>query len=221
MTRLLRCGPLSAVDGEGRQLYSDVTVALEEGCLTIMEGPSGSGKSTLLRQIAALAPNPKAAVERELAGDHWDQKCIPSWRAAVTLVMQDAPVIPGSMLDNLEYPYRLKSAGHRVFDDERARTLLDEVGLGNIALDRAAMTLSGGERHRLAIVRALLWKAPVLLADEPLSGLDGPRAERCFNLLKSHANQPGHAVLCVLHDPSMGRGADRHLTLHSDGLASA
>lgn len=219
MATLLRCGPLSAEDGEGRRLYSAVTVALEGECLTVLEGPSGGGKSTLLRQVSGLAPTND--VTRELAGRRWDGKELPGWRSEVTLLMQDAPIIPGSVLENLNFPYDLKSAGERTFDGKRAGELLEGVGLESIALDRPASTLSGGERHRLAIVRALLWGPPVLLADEPLSGLDGPRASRCFDLLREHARRPGHAVLCVLHDPSMGRGADRRLCLESEGLTAA
>ncbi len=216
MTPLLRCGPLSAEDGEGRRLYSGVTVSLDEECLTVLEGPSGGGKSTLLRQIAGLAPS--EGVTRELGGCRWGGKALPGWRSEVNLLMQDAPIIPESVLENLKFPYDLKSAGDRVFDSKKAGKLLDEVGLGSIALDRPASTLSGGERHRLAIVRALLWVPAVLLADEPLSGLDGPRASRCFDLLREHARRPGHAVLCVLHDPTMGRGADRRLCLESERL---
>ncbi len=219
MAILLRCGPLSAEDGEGRRLYSAATVELEEQCLTVLEGPSGGGKSTLLRQIAGLAPS--TGVTRELSGRRWDGKELPGWRSEVTLLMQDAPIIPGSVLENLNFPYELKSAGDRAFDGERAGELLEEVGLESIALDRAASTLSGGERHRLAIVRALLWQSPVLLADEPLSGLDGSRASRCFDLLREHTRRPGHAVLCVLHDPTLGRGADRRLCLESEGLTTA
>lgn len=217
MATLLRCGPLRSEDGEGRELYGSVTVALDEGCLTVLEGPSGGGKSTLLRQVAGLAPT--ESVTRELSGRRWEEKDLPGWRSAVTLLMQDAPIIPGSVLENLDFPYNLKSAAGRSFDGDRAGRLLDEVGLGSVALDRPASTLSGGERHRLALVRALLWEASVVLADEPLSGLDGPRASRCFELLQEHARRPGHAVLCVLHDPSMGRGADRRLRLVPGCLA--
>lgn len=216
MTTLLRCGPLSAEDGEGRRLYDSVNVALEDSCLTILESPSGGGKSTLLRQVAGLAPTEN--VSREVGGRRWEGKALPSWRSEVNLLMQDAPVIPDSVIENLRFPYALKSAGGRTFDETRAAHLLEEVGLGGIAPDRLASTLSGGERHRLAIVRALLWEPSVLLADEPLSGLDGPRASRCFQLLLDHARRPGHAVLCVLHDPAIGRGADRHLCLEPEGL---
>ncbi|MCK5377855.1 MAG: ATP-binding cassette domain-containing protein [Acidobacteria bacterium] len=218
MAILLRCGPLSAEDGEGRELYASVTVSLDEENLTVLEGPSGGGKSTLLRQVAGLAPAKR--VTRELGGRRWGENELPDWRSQVTLLMQDAPVIPGSVLENLSFPYLLGSAGGRAFDNERAGRLLEEVGLGTIAIDRPASTLSGGERHRLALVRALLWEAPVLLADEPLSGLDGPRASRCFDLLREHARRPGHAVLCVLHDPSMGRATDRRLCLEPEGLTA-
>ncbi len=200
-------------------MYSAVTVALDDECLTVLEGPSGGGKSTLLRQIAGLAPS--EGVTRELGGRRWDGKELPGWRSEVNLLMQDAPIIPGSVLENLNFPYEFESAGERVFDGERAGELLEEVGLNTIALDRQASTLSGGERHRLAIVRALLWAPAVMLADEPLSGLDGPRASRCFDLLREHARLPGHAVLCVLHDPAMGRGADRRMCLESERLSAA
>lgn len=216
MTTLLRCGPLSAEDGEGRRLYDGLTVALEDSCLTILESPSGGGKSTLLRQIVGLAPTQSAS--RELGGRPWEGKELPGWRSEVNLLMQDAPVIPGSVFENLRFPYGLNSAGGRVFDEDKAAHLLEEVGLGGIAPDRPALTLSGGERHRVAIVRALLWEPSVILADEPLSGLDGPRASRCFELLLEYARRPGYAVLCVLHDPAMGRGADRHLFLEPGGL---
>lgn len=216
MTTLLRCGPFSAEDGEGRRLYEKVNVVLEDSCLTILESPSGGGKSTLLRQVAGLAPAEEAT--RELGGRSWEGKALSKWRSEVNLLMQDAPVIPGSVIENLKFPYALKSAVGRSFDQNRADSLLEEVGLEGIAPERPASTLSGGERHRLALVRALLWEPAVLLADEPLSGLDGPRAARCFRLLSEHARRPGFAVLCVLHDPQMGRGADRHLFLEPEGL---
>ncbi len=214
----MRCGPLSAEDGEGRKLYSSVTVDIEEHCLTVLEGPSGGGKSTLLRQIAGLASASDAT--RELSHREWGPHEIPGWRSQVTLLMQDAPIIPGSMLENLEFPYHFESANGRSFDLDRAQQLLHEVGLNTIARERPASTLSGGERHRLALVRAILWDAPVLLADEPLSGLDSHRATRCFELLTDFARRPGHAVLCVLHDPTMGREADRRLCLAPESLSN-
>lgn len=214
---LLHCGPLSAHDGEGRTLFRDQVVDLEASALTLLEGPSGSGKSTLLRQLAGLVPAQDGAVRR-LAGQEWPTAADPGWRAQVTLLAQDAPMVPASIEENLRFPFRLGASGARRWDPVRARDLLTEVELQGLALDRPVATLSGGERHRLALVRGLLWDPPVLLADEPLTGLDRPRALRCFRLLLEHARRPGRAVLCVLHEPVEGGRWDRLLRLRAGRL---
>ena len=182
-----------------------------EGKLTLLKGPSGSGKTTLLRQLVGL--NATEGCVRRLAGRDYTQKILPCWRGAVTLLMQDSPVLPGTIEHNLRFPFSCRSAEGRLFDDERAAELLDIVGLGGIPMDRSAGALSGGERHRLALVRGLLWSPSILVADEPLSGLDTVRAQRCFDLLLEFAHRPGRAVLCVLHDAVLGRGTDRTLNL--------
>lgn len=216
---MFQCGPFEARNGEGKRLYSNVDVHLEEGELTLLEGASGSGKSTLLRQMAGLGPA-VGEIQRILNGRTWDTKSMAAWRSRVNLLMQDAPVIPGTLSDNLEFPFRLKAARDRALDWDRAHWLLGEVDLDRIALERSVQTLSGGERHRLAIVRSILWDAPVLLADEPLAGLDEQRSRRCMGLLGEFARREGHAVLCVLHDQSLASAADRRLALTGEGLAA-
>jgi len=214
---LLRCGPLSARDGEGRVLFHDAVFELEGGALTLLEGPSGGGKSTLLRQVAGLAPA-AAGAGRRLAGEEWPAAATPAWRARVTLLAQDAPMLPGTVEENLRFPFRLFEAGSRRWDPARVRALLSAVDLEGIGFDRPAARLSGGERHRLALVRGLLWDPPVLLADEPLSGLDQERARGCFRLLAEHARRSGRAVLCVLHDAAEGSSWDRRLRLEAGRL---
>lgn len=212
MRAFVKAGPFSARNGEGRELFAGVSVELLENELVVLDGPSGSGKSTLLRQLVGLVPVEDA--ERELAGEVYQSTMLPRWRSKVTLVAQDAPMLAGTMGENLRFPYAQRCAGGCQPDETKLAALLADVGLDGIPEKRDVATLSGGERHRLALVRGLLWDPPVLVADEPLSGLDEETAEICFGLLLDFGHRSGHAVACVLHDRSLSRLADRVLSLN-------
>ena len=209
----LSAGPFSARDGEGRELFDGITIELAEGELVFLDGPSGSGKSTLLRQLVGLVQTVGAV--RSLAGEAFAPTDLPRWRSRVTLAAQDAPMLAGTVAENLRFPFAQRCADGRMPDEGRIAEIMTAVGLAEIPLDRDAAQLSGGERHRLALVRGLLWNPPVLVADEPLSGLDEDRAADCFSLLETFAHRPGHAALCVLHDRSLARRADRLLPIDS------
>jgi len=208
---LLRSGPYAAVDGEGRRLYSDAVVKIPDATALALTGPSGGGKTTLLRQLAGL--DIAGSPERLLAGQNFTQSSLPAWRSRVTLIAQDGPMVPGSVQDNLDFPYRLRSADGRGFNVDRALRLLESLGLGQLPLDRDIATLSGGERHRLGVARGLLWDPPVLMADEPLSGVDREVAAASFELLLDFAHRPGHGLLVVLHHEGLRERADLKLRL--------
>jgi ABC-type lipoprotein export system ATPase subunit len=190
----------------------------------VLDGPSGSGKSTLLRHVTGLTNGSGSSgggtAVRTLKGDSFHGESLPLWRTRVTLVAQDAPMLPGSLRHNLEFPYRFRSAATRTFAVDHARSLMHEVGL-EIPVDRDVSTLSGGERHRLALVRGLLWDPAVLVADEPLSGMDSDSASTCFELLSSFAHRPGHALLVVLHHRELGARADAKIHLEDGRLEGA
>jgi len=223
MELLLEAGPFSARDGEGRLLFSDAIVRLRPASAVVLDGPSGSGKSTLLRHVTALADSsrgPDRAAVRTLQGEPYQGETLPTWRTRVTLVAQDAPMLPGSVQHNIEFPYRFRSSPTRTFDIERARSLMEQAGL-QIPFDRDVSTLSGGERHRLALVRGLLWDPPVLVADEPLSGLDAETELTCFELMLGFARRPGHALLVVLHRHELKARADARIRLANGRLEGA
>jgi putative ABC transport system ATP-binding protein len=207
----LQCGPFSASDREGRVLLDAVSVSLQDGQCVALAGPSGGGKSTLLRHITAL--NAAFDVARSLDGRTYGGGNLPAWRARVSLLAQDAPMIPGSLRENLSFPFAQRAGRDRTFEEGRAASLMAQAGLESLPLEREVRTLSGGERHRLALVRGLLWDPMVLVADEPLAGLDPDAAATCLDLLLSFGRRTGHLVVCVLHDPKMNSRADRCLRL--------
>lgn len=213
MAPFLSAGPFSARNGDGRDLFSGVSIELVESELAVLDGPSGSGKSTLLRQLVGMVPT--VDVSRELEAEAFSAMQLPRWRSRVTLVAQDAPMLAGTVGENLRFPFAQRCADACPPDEARLDSLMQATGLAGIPEDRDIGTLSGGERHRLALVRGLLWDAHVIVADEPLSGLDGDRAEQCFSLLLDFAHRPGHAVFCVLHDRTLAVRADRRLPLVS------
>ncbi len=216
MTAFFECGPFSATDGEGRVLFEDVSLSLSDGGCVAIEGPSGGGKSTLLRYLTGLAWSPDAG--RRLDGVDYPCGQLPVWRSQVTLVAQDAPMVAGTVGDNLSFPFTQRASKGRQFDPEQAAGLLESVGLGRLPLDREIRTLSGGERHRIALVRGLLWDPPVLVADETLSGLDPDAVSASFELMLTFARRPGRLVICVFHDPELNARADRHLRLANGRL---
>jgi ABC-type iron transport system FetAB ATPase subunit len=216
MAYLLEAGPFSARDSQGKLLFEKAELRLAEATAVILEGPSGSGKSTLLRHLAAIDASPTAV--RRVAGKAIDGKSLPVWRARVTLMAQDAPMLPDTVRANLEFPYRFRHARRPGPGTDEVAGLMRRVGMADLPLDRDVIRLSGGERHRLGLVRALLWDPPVLLADEPLAGLDPDTADDCFELLLSFARRPGHALLATLHDPRLAPRTDGSIRLQEGRL---
>ncbi|PCH73980.1 MAG: ATP-binding protein [Rhodobacteraceae bacterium] len=159
----------------------DFTVADGE-CLAIT-GPSGAGKSVLLRAIADLDPNEGQIAT---AGMQREAVAAPDWRRAVALL----PAESGWWADGV--------ATH--FQDARAvRPMLARVGLDQQALDWQVARLSTGERHRLALLRALEQQPQVLLLDEPTTMLDAGTTGMVEDLLKERMDR-GLSIVMVTHD---------------------
>lgn len=216
MSGFLECGPFSARDGEGRVLFNELSLTLDEGQCVVVNGPSGGGKSTLLRHLTGLAHGPEAV--RRLDGRDYAGSALPAWRSQVTLAAQDAPMVAGTVGENLRFAFLQRNGRDRAFSEDESRRLLGEVGLGGMPLDRGVRSLSGGERHRVALVRGLLWDPTVLVADEPMSGLDPDNVEACFELLLAFGRRAGRLAVCVIHDPGLHDRADRVFRLEHGRL---
>lgn len=176
---------------EGSLLFEALDLDLPAGRWTCLLGPSGVGKTSLLRLIAALGPADAESRVRTSDGHPLDHR--------IAYMAQTDLLLPWlSALDNVLLGRRLR--GDRVGPEpiERARALLARVGLAGAEGKRTAQ-LSGGMRQRVALARTLMEDRPVVLMDEPFSGLDVVTRVRLQDLAAELL--AGRTVLLVTHDP--------------------
>ena len=205
---LVRVEDLSGGYAPGRHAIEGVSFALEAGEVAGVLGPNGGGKTTLFRALLGELPRRRGHVE--LVGP-------PAYVPQTDEARLDFPV---SALDvALMGAYRRTPFYRRLGRAERdtARAALARVGLAELARARFG-TLSGGQRQRVLIARALVQDAPVLLLDEPLSGVDAPSAARIEAVLRELRDE-GKALLVATHDVEQARRFERVLCLHRRQVA--
>ena len=179
---------------EGRVLLDGVDLRLEGGRIATLGGPSGGGKTTLLRILGQLSEPD----EGQVLLDGVDVLTLPprSLRRRIALVAQAPAMFPGTVLDNVCTGPAL--AGEEL-PQATARELITRAGLEPQFLTQDARALSGGEKLRVAVARALALKPEVWLLDEPTAALDPERVETLLRLLRELASA-GAAMLVVTHD---------------------
>ena len=181
-------------------ILSDVSVDIERGGALTLVGPSGSGKSSLLRCLNRLE-EPTGGTVR------FDGRAITDWdprelRRRAALVLQTPVMFVGTVRDNLG----IRAAGVSLdLSESRLRETLAEVGLDAGLLDREAATLSGGEKQRVTIARALLREPQALLLDEPTSALDPPNATLVVETVCRLRETRRLTIAVVTHSPELVR----------------
>ncbi len=199
----------------------DVSIALKPGDAACVMGPSGSGKSTLLYILGGLEPPSSGTVT--IHGDN--PYALPPDRLAafrnreIGFVLQDHCLLPQcTVLENVLVPTLVGERDDTA--DARARALLAEVGLGD-RLDHRPAELSGGEKQRCAIARALVRKPRLLLCDEPTGNLDAETAAVVADLLiKLHAQQQA-IMIVVTHSDVLGARFTRRWRMQRGALNTA
>lgn len=197
-----------------------VHLALWPGEVVGLLGESGCGKSTLARCLLALErpDTGELWLEGQLL-DHRHRGQVRRLRRAVQIVLQD----PSAALDprftverSLAEPLRaLLGLTDRAELRRRTEELLGRVGLAPELAGRVPHQLSGGERQRVCLARALAPEPRLLVADEPLSALDAPRAAELAGLLGALQRQEGMGLLLISHDlPRVRELADRLVVMY-------
>ncbi|MFW3145892.1 MAG: ATP-binding cassette domain-containing protein [Thermoplasmatota archaeon] len=193
-----------------RRVLKGINLEVRKGEILSMVGPSGSGKSTLLRALNRL-------IELDSGNVRFKGKSIGEidpveLRRSAVLVPQESVMLPGTVRENVEYGPKL--AGMNLECDTRG--CLRDAGLPSKFADRDASKLSGGEKKRVALARALALKPEVLLLDEPTVGVDPKKVERMERTILDFAKVRELTVIWVTHDIQQAmRVSDRIANLKS------
>ena len=188
-------------------VLKNVSLSLDRGNAAAIMGPSGSGKSTLLYILGSLDPPSSGTVTLDGQDPFTlDERAQAAFRnKRIGFVFQDHSLLPQcSVLENVLAPTLVAPANEREAsqDEARARELLTQVGLAD-RLDHRPGELSGGEKQRAAIARALIREPLLLLCDEPTGNLDRASADNVAALLLDMHKRRQTILIVVTHSAAL------------------
>ncbi|GAA4410805.1 ABC transporter ATP-binding protein [Fodinibacter luteus] len=200
-------------EAESRVVLHDITFSAAPGEVVALIGPSGAGKSSIAQLIPRLYDPDSGTVT--IDGMDVRDFTLASLRGQVSLVLQETLLLTGTVAENIAYgiddpdPARVEEAARLA----NAHEFIEELPRGyDTVLGERAATLSGGQRQRLAIARAFIRRAPVLVLDEPTTGLDPEAAAQVTEALRSLID--GTTTIIISHDVDLVSCADRILVIN-------
>jgi phospholipid/cholesterol/gamma-HCH transport system ATP-binding protein len=198
----------SVVKSYERRVLSSVDLQVEAGCLFGLIGPGAAGKSVVLKVIAGLV-RPESGTVEVAARDvgRMDELELAEHRKQVGMVFQNNALFDFmSVGENVAFPLRRLTSLPEDEIRRRVTERLEHVGLPGFEA-RLPSGLSGGQKKRVAVARATVIAAPVVLYDEPAAGLDPVSSQRLFDLLRKEQRAANNTVVMVSSD------VDRLLTV--------
>lgn len=181
----------------------DINLEFDNSGFILILGESGSGKTTLLNVIAGLLSITSGEIETPFKDSY------------ASFVFQDAQLLDDfTILDNLKYIVRMTNS------DDRCEKLLEKFNLLKYK-NHKANELSGGQKERLSIIRALLLDKPILLCDEPTGNLDSKTGQDVLSLLKVSASKYSQTIVMITHNDEIAQMADRIIRIEDGRIVSA
>jgi lipoprotein-releasing system ATP-binding protein len=189
--------------GQPLRVLTEVDFCMESGDSVSVVGPSGSGKSTLLYILGALEPPTSGTVSLEgLNPFEMDEKVLAEFRnQKIGFVFQDHHLLPQcTVVENVLVPTLVARENDLFY--KRAIDLLEHVGLSS-RIHHHPYELSGGEKQRVAVARALIMQPQLVLCDEPTGNLDHNSAEAVTSLLLDLHQKQQTILIVVTHNPEV------------------
>lgn len=205
------------VDHRAITVLDNVSLVAEKGEFIVIAGSSGSGKTTLLTLLSGLdyPTGGQVFIDDRNITDASEERLAPLRNRTIGFVFQSFHLVPSmTAMENIMFPAEL--AGNL---DARVRAgqLLSRVGMAARA-DNLPSQMSGGEKQRIALCRAMVNRPKLLFADEPTGNLDSENGSIVLTLLIDLKNEHGATLVLVTHNPEIARAADRVLTLKDGHL---
>ena len=200
------------IGGDSIRVLDDVSLAVRAGEFVAVMGSSGSGKSTLLSLLSGLDSPSTGRIwvaDRDIT-DLSEDELAPLRNETIGFVFQSFHLVPSlSARENIMFPAELR---HDRAAEKKAQSLLTRVGL-QARSNNFPHQLSGGEKQRVAICRALVNDPQILFADEPTGNLDSKNGESILNLLLDLHKERQTTLVLVTHSEEIAMRADRVVTL--------
>lgn len=221
-TPILETQSVSKIYGEGANrvvALDNASLTLHRGQILLIMGPSGSGKTTLLSVMGCiLRPTTGRVIVDSKVASELGEDALPDIRRRYFGFVFQAFNLFGSLtaLENVEVVLRMKGVPKNTIAPH-SLALLQRVGLSHRA-HAYPRDMSGGEKQRTALARALAGDPAIVLADEPTANLDSRTGHEVLSLLRTLAEETNKAVAIVSHDPKAEDLADRVITMQDGRL---
>lgn len=203
------------------QALKNITCVIGSGVFAAFVGPSGSGKSTMLNLIGCL-DKPTSGTLRVVNTNisELNRKELAAFRAKhLGFIFQDFNLIPVlSVYENVEYPLLIGNGTVSKDDKSHIMEILDAVGMAD-QKSKLPSQISGGQKQRAAVARALVTRPKLVLADEPTANLDHETAFRIIDLMKLMRSKFQTTFIFSTHDPKVMQAAEVIFNLE-DGILS-
>ncbi len=190
-----------------------IDLKIEEGSMVALMGPSGSGKSTLLNIIGAMdtATSGKYMYEETEVSKLKGAKLNKFRKEHIAFVFQQFALMDKyTVLENVELPLLIRNVSKKE-RRKKAIEVLKSLGIEKLK-DKRPAKLSGGEKQRCAVARAIAADVPLILADEPTGALDSTNGKKLMEIF-TELNKKGKTVIVVTHDENVASYCDRIIRL--------
>lgn len=200
-------------EDDGKQVLTDINLAIKEKEFVTFLGPSGCGKTTTLRIIGGFTTHSSGKV----LFDGSDITQIPPYKRQINTVFQKYALFPHlNIYENIAFGLRIKKIDNKTID-KKVKKMLKLVNLEGFE-NREIQSLSGGQQQRIAIARALVNEPKVLLLDEPLGALDLKLRKDMQYELKTMQQELGITFIYVTHDQEEALTMSDRIVIMKDGV---